>query len=331
MVPKNDLQPGEQAAGKYSRRDFLKFCGLITAVLALPKQFTTVIAEGLNSSSRLPIIWLEFQDCTADTESFIKATQRTDPLQTGVTDPAIRELLLDFLSVEYHETLMAGAGEQAELSLSDTIQKYAGQYVAIVEGSIPVADGGVYCTIRGRTALSIAQQALSGARAVVALGSCAYDGGLAAAAPNLTGALGVASAVPGLENFMSLPGCPANVVNLVAALVYLLTFNELPPRDASGRPNFAYGNEIHDNCERRRYYNNGRFVQSWGDAGHRNGWCLFRMGCRGPETKHNCPIVEWNNATSWPVAAGHGCISCTSPHFWDNMTPFYQALPETQE
>ncbi len=309
-----------------SRRDFLKFCGLMAAALALPVSYAQTIAESLAATKRLPIIWLEFQDCTGDSESFIRASQCLDPVQTGITDPGLVDLILDYLSVDYHETLMAPAGAQTELSLNDTVKNYPGQYVVIVEGSIPTAKNGAYCTIRGRTALSIAQQVLPGARAVIALGSCAADGGLAAAAPNPTGAVGVADAVPGLQKLVNLPGCPANVVNLVATIVHLLTFNDLPPHDASSRPYFAYGAEIHDHCERRPFFEAGQFVLAWGDAGHRQGWCLAKMGCKGQVTEHNCPLVKWNGGTSWCVASGHGCIGCASPHFWDTRAPFYKAV-----
>jgi hydrogenase small subunit len=106
-------------------------------------------------------------------------------------------------------------------------------------------------------------------------------------------------------------------------LVHFLTFSELPSRDGLGRPRFAYGEEIHEDCERRRHYKNDRFVREWGDEGHRKGWCLKKMGCRGPETHHNCPIVRWNQESGWPVAAGHGCIGCAEPRFWDRHSPFY--------
>ena len=311
-----------------SRRDFLKLCGMMAATLALPRQYTKVIAAALSVGARLPVVWLEFQDCTGDTESFLRAGPRLDPIQSGVTDPGLVDLLLDVISVDYHETLMVPSGAQSEISLNNIVDNYAGQYVAIVEGAIPTANNGIYCTIRGRTALSIAQQVLPGARAVIATGSCSSDGGLPAATPNLTGAVGVRTAIPGLNNFIALPGCPSNVVNLVATLVHLLTFNQLPPRDGSGRPYFAYGKEIHENCERHDFYENHQFVRAWGDEGHRLGWCLFQMGCKGPETNSNCPTVKWNDATCWPIGAGHGCIGCASPNFWDTKAPFYQPLAD---
>ena len=308
-----------------SRRDFLKFCGFMASVLALPDLTGSDIARALAAAPRLPIVWLECQDCTGDTESFLRACRRPDPALSGATDPDLIGLLLDVLSVDYHETLMVPSGFMAEKSRADTLQAYGGQYICVVEGSIPTANNGAYCTIGGRTALSIVQEVTNYAKATIALGACATDGGLAAAVPNLTGAVGVRSAVPGLTNLINLPGCPANVVNLVATIVYILTYNHLPSLDGAGRPEFAYGEEIHERCERHDHYEEKRFVLAWGDAGHRQGWCLRKMGCRGPETHHNCPRVKWNEGTCWPVAAGHGCVGCSQPKFWDTMTPFYAA------
>ncbi len=324
-------QPSTRSPGSnsthISRRGFLKFCSLMAATLALPSSYAGKIAEVLADGPRLPVVWLEFQDCTGDSMSFLKASQRPDPLQSGMTDPSIVDILLDFMSVEYHETLMAPSGAFSELSLDHVLQSYSGAYLAVVEGAIPMGAGGAYCTIRGRTALSIAQQVLPGAKAVIAAGTCAVDGGLPAAAPNPTGATGTRTAVPGLASYAALPGCPMNVVNLAATIVHLITFNTLPPRDSTGRPLFAYGGEIHESCERKVHYEHDRFVLQWGDAGHRQGWCLFRMGCKGPETDHNCSTVKWNGTDCWPVTAGHGCVGCARPGFWDAF-PVYTALED---
>jgi hydrogenase small subunit len=311
-----------------NRRDFLKFCSLMAATLALPSLYVDKIAKALSLATRVPVIWLEFQGCTGDSESFLRAGSRSDPIQPGVTDPGLVDLLLDFISVEYHETLMAPSGFASEKSLSDVLEKFPNQYVCIIEGSIPQAQNGIFCTIGGRTALSIAQQVIPNAKATIAMGSCAVDGGLAAALPNLTGATGILNAFPGASNLVNLPGCPANVVNLVATIVYLITFNQTPEMDSNHRPYFAYGEEMHDECERHDYYEQDQFVLAWGDEGHKNGWCLFNMGCKGPETKSNCRWVKWNDGTNWPIGAGHGCIGCTTPNFWDKMTPFYQPVED---
>jgi hydrogenase small subunit len=298
-----------------SRRKFLQFCGLMAATLALPPEYVGRIASALTTAVRPPVIWLEFQDCTGDSESFLR-------------EPTLIDVLLDKVSVDYHETLMAPSGRLAEKSRLDTMAKYPGQYVCIVEGAIPTGGNGVYAMIGGRTALSIAQEACGNALATIAVGTCAWDGGLPAAAPNPTGALGVRDAVPGLSTLINLPGCPVNVANITATIVHYLTFNQWPATDAQGRPLFAYGDKIHEQCERNRYYRADRFVLAWGDEGHKKGWCLFKMGCKGPATQNNCPSVKWNSGTNWPVGAGHGCIGCAASGFWDGMTPFYHELPD---
>jgi hydrogenase small subunit len=197
----------------------------------------------------------------------------------------------------------------------------------VVEGSIPTALNGFYCAIGGRPAIDIVRQACSGAAATISVGSCSSSGGLPAAHPNPTGAVGVLQAVPGLKNFVSLPGCPMNVTNLVATIVYYLTNKALPDRDTLGRPLFAYGALIHDQCPRRPHYDAKEFVTAWGDQHHRDGWCLFQMGCRGPEPRSNCPTKGWNDGTNWPIGAGHPCIGCTTANFWDSESPFYVPLP----
>jgi hydrogenase small subunit len=288
----------------------------MAAVLALPDRYIPRIADALEKVKRPALVWLEFQDCAGNTESFLRASK-----------PTVVETVLDVLSVNYHETIMAPAGRAAERSLMDTVKNEKGKYLVVVEGAIPLKDGGVYCTIGGRTALDIAREVCGNGLATIAVGACAWDGGWPAAAPNPTGAVGVQEAVPGLT-LINLPGCPMNVQNLTAVVVHFLTFGELPATDPQGRPLFAYGARIHDNCERRGHYDAGRFVEEWGDEGHRKGWCLYKMGCKGPQTYQNCPAIGWNDGVSWPVAAGHGCIGCAAPKFWDTMSPFYRRLPQ---
>jgi hydrogenase small subunit len=240
--------------------------------------------------------------------------------------PDIAQIVLEVLSLEYHETIMAGAGKYAEAAAERVMKEEKGNYIAVVEGAIPTADGGVYCTIGGKTALQLVKELCLNAKATIAVGACAWDGGLVAASPNPTGAVGVQQAVPG-ATVVNLGGCPHNAENTAAVIVHYLTFGEMPALDQYNRPLFAYGRIIHDQCERRSHYDAGRFVQEWGDDGHRKGWCLYKMGCKGPEATYNCPNVRWNGQTSWPVKAGHGCIACASHRFWDTRSPFYDRLP----
>ncbi len=296
-----------------SRRRFLTYCSGLAATLALPPRYAKVIAQALETQQKPALIWLEFQDCAGNTESFLRAR-----------NPAVADIVLDLVSVDYHETIMAAAGHQAEASKEATIA--AGGHLVVVEGSIPTKDGGVYCTIAGKTARQHLEEAAEGAAAVIAVGSCSSYGGIPAASPNPTGARSAESLVSGVP-VINLPGCPANADNITATLAHFLTFGALPATDGEGRPLFAYGKRIHDNCERRAHFDAGQFVEEWGDDAHRKGWCLYRMGCKGPSTFHNCGSQRWNEGTNWPIGIGHGCVGCSEPGFWDTMTPFYDRLP----
>jgi len=307
---------GRLARRGVSRRDFIRFCTVMAATLALPSGFVPRIVSALERAKKPSLVWLEFQDCAGNTEALLRATK-----------PTVAEIVLDILSVDYHETIMAPAGKQAEKSLMDVVKNQKGKYIAVVEGSIPLKDGGVYCCVGGKSAVDIAKEVCGNALATIAVGTCASYGGIPAANPNPTGAVGVKDAVPGIT-LINLPGCPVNVENITATVVHYLTFGTLPATDSLGRPYFAYGERIHDHCERRAHFDAGQFVRQWGDEGHKLGWCLYEMGCKGPETFKNCPVVKYNEGTSWPVQAGHGCIGCASPNFWDTMSPFYRRLPK---
>ncbi|MDD2499802.1 MAG: hydrogenase small subunit [Geobacter sp.] len=300
-----------------SRRDFLKFCSTVTAAMALPATMAPKVAQALDKVQRPPLVWLEFQDCCGDTEALLRSA-----------NPTVGELVLDILSVDYHETIMAAAGHQAEANLEKTVKEFQGKYLCVVEGSIPMKEGGAYGCVGGKSHLARAKQVCGSAAATIAVGTCASYGGIAAAAPNPTGAVGVKEAVPG-ATVINLPGCPCNADNLTAVVVHFLTFGKLPALDSHGRPLFAYGKRIHDNCERRPHFDAGQYVEHWGDDAHRKGHCLYKMGCKGPATFHNCPTQRFNEKVSWPVASGHGCVGCSEPQFWDT-SPLYRRLPNVQ-
>ncbi|GKT07966.1 hydrogenase small subunit [Desulforhabdus sp. TSK] len=296
-----------------SRRDFMKYCGILSATMGLSSGFAPKIAQALASPKRPPVVWLAFAECTGCAESALRTTY-----------PWIDELLLDIISMDYHETIMAPSGDAAEKSLHDTITQNQGKFICIVDGSIPTADNGIYGMIRGKSFLDIAKEVCPKALATICIGTCASYGGIPAAAPNPTGAKSVKEAI-GIDT-LNIPGCPPNPVNLVGTVVNYLLFGKLPDLDDKGRPLFAYGKTIHDLCPRRSHFENGEFVTSFESDEARRGFCLYQMGCKGPETYNNCPTVKFNEGTSWPVQAGHPCIGCSEPGFWDNMSPFYKPL-----
>lgn len=299
-----------------SRRDFLTFCAEMTAILGVGSMMTPKVAHALATQKRPTVVWLSLQECTGCVESVLRTA-----------DPTIGDLLLDVVSLDYQHTIMAAAGHQAEAALQTAMAKNKGEYLLVVTGSIPLNDGGIYTTIGGRTAHEILVEAAKGAKAVLAIGACAHWGSVQAARPNPTGAVGVDSIVKD-KPVVNIAGCPPIGDVVTATIVHYLTFGRLPSVDYQGRPLFAYGARIHDQCSKRANFDAGQFVEKFDDEGARKGWCLYHVGCKGPATFSPCPIFLWNGHTSWPIGAGHPCLGCTEPHFWDTMTPFYGRLPD---
>ncbi len=291
-----------------TRRDFLKFCTVVAGAIGLGPAFGPKIAEALTNGQRPPVLWLHFAECTGCTEAVLRTTS-----------PFFDDLLFDSISLDYHETLMAAAGAQVESILYNAADKYAGEFFCVVEGSIPTADGGIYGMVGGRTMLSIAQEICPKARAVIAIGTCGSYGGLAAAAPNPTGAKGVKDALGSQLQVpvVNIPGCPPNPITFVGTLANYLLPDKPLTLDSFGRPIFAYGARVHDQCPYRH-----------DSQEHR---CLEDYGCKGKRCHNNCPTEQFNDKTSWPVLAGHPCIGCSEPNFWDTMTPFYQEDEEHDE
>ncbi len=299
-----------------SRRDFLKFCSAITAAMALPASFAPSVAEALDEVKRPILVWMEFQDCAGDTEALLRSA-----------NPTVGEILLDILSLDYHMTIMAAAGYQAEATLEKIVADHKGKYICVVEGSIPTKDGGIYGCVGGKSHLDRARLVCGNAAVTVAVGTCATHGGLSAADPNPTGAAGVKEAIPGIT-VVNLPGCPVNPDNLTATIMHYLVFGKIPDLDSFGRPLFAYGKRIHLSCERRPFFDSKQYVKDWGDEGHLKGFCLYQMGCKGAATHHNCNTQRYNEKTSWPVASGHPCAGCSEPNFWDTMGSLYKRQPK---
>ncbi len=213
---------------------------------------------------------------------------------------------------------MAASGHQAEAQLDDAMEHFHGKYLLFVEGSIPVGAGKEWCTIGagGENFLDHLTRVAKGSAAVVAVGSCATFGGVPAASPNPTGAVGVMDVIKG-KPLINIPACPANPTNMVGVILHYVLTGQVPELDSLLRPKFAFGYRIHDNCERRAHFDAGEFVEEWGDEGAKNNFCLYKMGCKGPMTFNNCSIVRYNEAVNWPVGVGRGCIGCSEPDFWD--------------
>jgi hydrogenase small subunit len=252
------------------------------------------------NKKRPSVIWLHFQECTGCTESLLRAEH-----------PTLEKLILDVISLDYHETLFAAAGHQVEAARRLAMRENKGKYLLVVEGAIPTKDKGIYCKIGGQTAIDMLKECAADAAAVVAIGSCSSWGGMPSTGPNPTGASSAGEVLG--KVIPNIPGCPPNPYNFLSTVVHFLTFGKLPEVDHLGRPKFAYSRLIHDNCERRAHFDAGRFAMEFGDEGHRKGYCLYKLGCKGPETYANCPSILFGDVgnASWPVGTGHPCIGCT--------------------
>jgi len=312
-----------------SRRDFMKISSMVAGAIGMTQlpsiegvgqmtsktraynPTTTMVAKVLASKPRLPVIWLELQDCTGCSEALTRSQS-----------PTLGNLVLNLITIEYHETLAAAAGFQVEEAKQSAMQKYAGQYILVVEGSVSPKDGEVYCVIGGKGNLAILQEAAAGAAAIIATGNCSAFGGLPKADPNPTGAVSVMDVIKD-KPIVNIPGCPAIPEVFTGVLAHFLVFGSLPELDQLHRPKTFYGNTVHDHCLRRPFYEAGKYAASFDDEGAQKGYCLYKLGCKGPTTYNSCASMKWSGGLSFPIQSGHPCLGCSEPDFWDGGG-FYQ-------
>ncbi len=289
----------------------LQASGLPAELASQTRKAVDLVANALETKPRVPIIWMEFQDCAGCSEALTRSQS-----------PTLTDLVLNEISIEYHETLTAAAGFQTEANKDAVMEEYAGQYVLVIEGSIPTGRGAVYCTVGGRTAEDLALDAAENAGAIIAIGNCSAFGGLPAAAPNPTNAKSAQQVLKG-KTVVNIPGCPPIPEVFTGTLLHYIVFGKLPELDGLNRPKTFYGQTVHDRCMRRPFYEAGRFAKSFDDEGAKAGWCLYKLGCKGPTTYNACASIKWQNGLSFPIQSGHPCLGCSEPGFWDGGG-FYQ-------
>ena len=302
-----------------TRRDFVKISGAALAILGLSQALKPRMVKALEASAgKTSVIWLEGQDCAGCTESFLNSLE-----------PLASSILLDTISLRYHETAMAASGSQAEQAMEDTINQ--GGYLLVIEGSIPMAEDGLYCQIGGKPFKDIVRECAKNAAAIVPVGACASYGGIPRSGPtqavgylyNGTKKHGYFDDVTGKKPVINLPTCPLHPERLVAVIVHYLTFSTIPPLDEFNRPVAFYGKLQHDNCERRGHFDAGRFMTDWGDSGQKD-WCLYLKGCRGPWAHQDCWQRLWNGRTNYCIKANAPCVGCSEPEFYEAFSPLYK-------
>ena len=294
-----------------SRRAFLRYCSTLGALMALPPAMMPRLAQALEGARRPSVIWLSFQECTGCTESLTRSHS-----------PTVEDLIFQSISLDYHHTLQAASGTAAEEAREHAMKENAGKYLGVVDGSVPVANP-AYSTIAGISNRDMLLDTARGAAAILAVGTCASYGGLPKADPNPTGAVAVADLITD-KPVINIPGCPPIPVVITGVVAHFLAFG-LPALDDLGRPMAFFGERIHDRCYRRPFYDRGLFAHGFDDTGARKGWCLYKVGCKGPVTANACATIKWNAGVSFPIEAGHPCLGCAQPDFWDGGD-FYQTV-----
>lgn len=312
-----------------TRREFLEWVGGATVGATLLQAMPASIARAMDEAIKeFPLLWLQLSNCSGCSVSAINTIH-----------PSIQNVLLDQiipsyqLTLRFQQTVMSASGELAIQALDKTHEEWKGRYVLIIEGAIPTKDRGAYGTLgddkQGPIRLADHVRRLApDAMAVLALGTCAAYGGIAAAAPNPSGAVGVGKffASEGIETpIINIPGCPSHPDWFIGTVAHVLLLGLPKPEDVDqhGRMKIFFGSTVHRACTNRDYMDEGIMAQKPGDIG-----CLIELGCQGPFTMADCPRRSWNSGVNWCIGSGGPCIGCTEPGFPDEFCPFL-SLPRT--
>ncbi|RLB05680.1 MAG: iron hydrogenase [Deltaproteobacteria bacterium] len=301
-----------------SRRDFLKICGTSSVALGFSQMMVPGIVNALEKalSGNPPVIWIQGSGCSGCSVSILNAVH-----------PTIQEVLLKIISLKVHPTVMAAQGTTVLEVAANISKQFKGKFFLVVEGSIPTAANGKYCVVgelggKSVTMLGWTKDLASKAKAAIAVGSCASYGGIPAAQPNPTKAQSLIEILNKADiktPVINIPGCPPHPDWMVGTLAYVLLYG-IPELDENNRPTLFYGTLVHDHCPYRSYYEEGKFAKYFGDEG-----CRYELGCKGPETYCDTWKRKFNNGTNWCVQNAI-CIGCVQPKFWDEFSPFYEAL-----
>ncbi|AKG35621.1 hydrogenase small subunit [Paenibacillus durus] len=286
---------------RINRRDFLKWSVAAVAALKLEMdmdKLNTVMAADTDP----PVIWLLGSGCSGCSISTLNVTNPT----------TIEDVLQNKISMKYDSTLMAASGESAMQALENAANQYNGQFILVIEGAIPGGASKNYCIIgeQNGVPLTMYDAVLKygpKAKYVVAAGTCASFGGVAAAAPNSTGCVSVKSLLGSqtANPIVNLAGCPVNATVMVQTLLDLI-LTGVPSLDANSRPSKYFGTTIHSVCPRKGQTQ----VTQPGIYG-----CYKNVGCKGPGNQSPCPSLKWNNKQGWCIQSDYPCIGCTAPAF----------------
>ena len=282
-------------------------CLLIEEKQITAKRLADEALELINNqrAKKINAIWLEAAGCSGNIISFLDSE-----------NPGLLNILTQLINIKFSNTLMSSEGDEAFQQFLDTIDT---EFILLVEGAISTKDDGLYNIIanyKGKyiTALEAVKMAGKKAKYVIAVGTCASYGGVSASKPNPSESKSVVEVLS--RDVIRVPGCPSHPDWVVGTLAHLIG-NSMPALDNEGRPLLFYDVTIHDTCTRRGYFDKKIFAKKIGEEG-----CMFKLGCRGPITKTDCPRRKWNGYVNWPIGDNTTCIGCAQAHFPDGMEPF---------
>lgn len=259
----------------------------------------------IGAISKPNLVWLELTGCSGNIISLLDGA-----------NPDFSYLIKEMVNMVYNNSLMAAEGEKAVQHLMDILDT---DFILAAEGAVATKNNGLYNVI-GRykgeaiTALKAVQMLGEKAAHVIAIGACATHGGVSAARPNPAECVSVQSVLK--RKVIKLPGCPCHPDWFLGTLAHILLYGE-PELDNRDRPLLFYSTTIHDRCPRRSYFDKGIFAAKLGDKA-----CMFKLGCRGPVTRIDCPVRQWNEYVNWPIEDDTPCIGCAQFGFPDQMEPF---------
>ncbi|RJQ54483.1 MAG: twin-arginine translocation signal domain-containing protein [Actinobacteria bacterium] len=305
-----------------ARRDFIKYCAATAAVLGLSQTMVPKVARALERlvDGRTPVIWLMGQGCGGCQASLLDSDRPT---------PA--QLLLDTFSLRFFPLLSSASGELALASLNETAERFKGDYVLLMEGTVPVGEEGRYATMgrergKGLPVETWLRRLAVDAKATFAIGTCAAYGGVPALGP--TSARTIEAVLQ--EPVTAVPGCPPHPDWIVGTLVKLVLFGPKAltgELDGDRRPTEFFGTLVHDNCPRRSAFDAGVFAGDFNDNLRPDNPCLLNKGCKGPVTHADCSLRRWNQRVNWCIGAGAPCNGCTEPSFYAGLAPLFDRLP----
>ena len=282
-------------------------CSLTEVKVCTARRLTEEVKEMMKNQSvkKINAIWLEVTGCSGNIISLLNSE-----------NPGLYDVLKDIVNITYNNMLMGAEGEFAFERFIETLDT---EFILLIDGAVSTKENGLYNIVanyKGKriTALEAVKMAGEKAKYVLAVGTCASYGGISAARPNPSESKSVQEVLS--RAVIRLPGCPCHPDWVVGTLAHLVGFG-VPELDTEGRPLLFYGVTIHDNCTRRGFFDKGIFAEKFGEEG-----CMFKLGCRGPVTKTDCPRRKWNGYVNWPIGDNTNCIGCAQLHFPDGMAPF---------